>query len=246
VFENLLVWIAAHQKRIAPLEGMEDDVRIRIAKIGRLVERGLELIEQLKMYTGDAPLEHRRIQLKALIKHTLAQVDSHGSRVRLAADLSIPLPDLYADRDQLQTALMHVLHNAIEATPADGLVQLTIRRTNTNHRQKTRHVPFSGDYVVITVRDRGEGMSRRIRSRIFDPFFVGRKRTNQLGLGLAVSHGIVTAHGGHIQVRSCQGRGSTFSIFLPVHREPPLNRSMNTSLQGASQVHVVYTSTCPA
>lgn len=239
VFENLLVWIAARQKDLSNREGLEDAVRLRVANIGRLVTRGLALTDQLKMYTGDAPRESRRIRLKALIKHTLNQVDPCGSRVRLAADLSIPLPDLHADRAQLQTALMHVLHNAVEASPRGGLVQLSTRWIKNSHRQKTRNAHPSGDYVVITIRDRGEGMSRRIRSRIFDPFFVGRKRTNHLGLGLAVSQGIVTAHGGHIHVRSYRGRGSTFSICLPVYRENPRCRSFYSNLPGiVSQMHV--------
>lgn len=242
VLENLLLWIAAHQKRIAALEGLEDTVRMRIANIGKLVTRGLALTEQLKMYTGDAPLERRRIRLKALITRALNQVDRNGSRVRLAADLRIPLPDLHADCVQLQKALMHVLHNAIEATPRGGLVQLTTRRFK-YHGHKTHHAhPFS-DYVVITIRDWGEGMSRRIKSRIFDPFFVGRRRTNQLGLGLAVSRGIVTAHGGFIQVKSNRGRGSTFNIFLPVRREPSVLMDFDAGPSDATRIRCVNTAT---
>ena len=102
---------------------------------------------------------------------------------------------------QIAQALVNLLVNAGQATQPGGKVRLTTRR--------------EGDEVRVEVRDTGTGMSLETQRRLFEPFFTTKPPGMGMGLGLAVTHGIVTAQGGHIEVESEPGKGSCFSLRLP-------------------------------
>jgi CheY-like chemotaxis protein len=82
-----------------------------------------------------------------------------------------------------------------------------------------------GDYVKLSITDTGHGMSPEISERIFDPFFTTKEMATNTGLGLSMIHGIVTGHDGRIMVASEPGRGTTFDIFLPAIKVPPVPES---------------------
>lgn len=105
------------------------------------------------------------------------------------------------DDSELREVLVNMVFNAIDAMPEGGKLSLTTR--------------VAGDSVIIKVVDTGVGMYPEVRSKIFDPFFT-TKGTAGLGLGLAVSFGIIRRHGGNIEVESQYGQGTEFRITLPV------------------------------
>jgi signal transduction histidine kinase len=120
-----------------------------------------------------------------------------------------PLPPVAADPSELREVLINLVLNALDAMPAGGRVTL-------------RTAP-AGDGVTCEVVDTGGGMTEEVRQRVFDPFFT-TKAEKGTGLGLSVAYGIISRHGGDIEVRSAPGAGSTFIIRLPVARvttEPP-------------------------
>ena len=105
------------------------------------------------------------------------------------------------DDSELREVLVNMVFNAIDAMPEGGKLSLTTR--------------VSGDSVIIKVVDTGVGMYPEVRSKIFDPFFTTKGKAG-LGLGLAVSFGIIRRHGGNIEVESQYGKGTEFCITLPV------------------------------
>jgi signal transduction histidine kinase/ActR/RegA family two-component response regulator len=105
------------------------------------------------------------------------------------------------DGSELREVLVNMVFNAVDAMPEGGSLTLASEE--------------SDGFVCISVRDTGEGMSPEVRSRIFDPFFTTKGEAG-LGLGLAVSYGIIRRHEGNIEVESQPGRGTTFNIKLPV------------------------------
>jgi two-component system NtrC family sensor kinase len=112
------------------------------------------------------------------------------------------LPQISADGGQIQQALIALATNGIDAMPDGG--ELTFRAfTKANH-------------VVIEVEDTGAGIPDENMSKIFEPFFTTKEVGKGTGLGLSVCYGIISDHGGRISVRSTVGRGTTFSIFLPL------------------------------
>ncbi len=136
--------------------------------------------------------------LREVVMLTAAQCESRG--VKLTLDLAKDLPRIRAVGFQLQQVALNLVLNAIEAMPKGG--KLSIR---TQARRES---------VVVTFRDTGVGVPRQDLPRIFEPFFTSKARGT--GLGLAVSYGIVSAHGGVIEVESDVGAGSTFRVKLPI------------------------------
>jgi signal transduction histidine kinase/CheY-like chemotaxis protein len=107
------------------------------------------------------------------------------------------------DDSEMREVLVNMVFNAIDAMPEGGTLSLTTRT--------------AGDSVIIKVVDTGVGMYPEVRSKIFDPFFTTKGKAG-LGLGLAVSFGIIRRHGGNVEVESQYGKGTEFRITLPVAR----------------------------
>ncbi len=143
------------------------------------------------------------------------EAQQRGVTVQVEIDAP-PLPPIVGDPSELREVLVNMIFNALDAMPHGGVIRLDVRRTN-------------GD-VVIRVADTGQGMSETVRKRIFEPFYT-TKGQRGAGLGLSMSYGIVTRMGGHIDVQSVQGEGTTFTITLPF-------REAHAEEQGAAATFV--------
>ncbi|MFL6375433.1 MAG: two-component system sensor histidine kinase NtrB [Pyrinomonadaceae bacterium] len=142
------------------------------------------------------------------VVRSAANLISHqkrGSNVVQELDIESGLPLVSADPGQIQQAVIALGTNAIDAMPDGG--SLTFR------------VASRGNRILIEIEDTGHGIPPENVSRIFEPFFTTKEVGKGTGLGLAVCYGIVSEHGGRISVRSSVGKGTTFSIFLPVSGE---------------------------
>ena len=129
---------------------------------------------------------------------------AEASNIHITVELFIQSNAMVmGDDSELREVLVNMVFNAIDAMPEGGTLSLTTRT--------------AGDSVVITVIDTGVGMYPEVRSKIFDPFFTTKGKAG-LGLGLAVSFGIIRRHGGNIEVESQYGKGTEFRITLPVAR----------------------------
>ncbi len=132
---------------------------------------------------------------------SLTQKQAAFKDVSVAHDLSDKLPSILVDKGQIEQAMINLIINAVESTPAGGNIHVS---TGLSAR--------SG-YIDIVVADTGEGIPEDRLDRIFDPFFTTKE--NGTGLGLAITHGIIEQHGGTIAVSSNTGHGTTFTITLP-------------------------------
>ncbi|HKN84825.1 MAG TPA: response regulator, partial [Pyrinomonadaceae bacterium] len=127
-----------------------------------------------------------------------------ASNIHITVDLQVESDAMVmGDDSELREVLVNMVFNAIDAMPEGGTLSLTTRTVD--------------DSVIIKIVDTGVGMYPEVRSRIFDPFFTTKGKAG-LGLGLAVSFGIIRRHGGNIEVESQYGRGTEFRITLPLPR----------------------------
>jgi CheY-like chemotaxis protein len=127
-----------------------------------------------------------------------------GIEIKVETQLDPDLPPVMGNPTELRQVLVNLIFNAVEAMPKGGT--LTIRTWR------------EGNNACIAVQDTGIGMSNEVKKRIFDPFFT-TKGEQGTGLGLSICYGIVTRHGGTIEVDSAVGKGTTFTIRLPIAKE---------------------------
>ncbi len=125
-----------------------------------------------------------------------------------------------ADRSQVEQILLNLAVNARDAMPQGGTLVIQTSLASFGPGDRLPHPELKpGDYAVITVTDNGEGMTEEVKERIFEPFFTTKQEGRGTGLGLSTVYGIVMQHQGAITVESVQGKGTTFSIYLPAAEE---------------------------
>jgi two-component system, NtrC family, sensor kinase len=125
-------------------------------------------------------------------------------RVTVERELAPGLPPILGNKEQLIQALMALLLNAVDAMDQAG--RLTVRAARGRR----------GDEVTVSIEDTGVGIAHEHQAKIFEPFYTTKQPGRGTGLGLSICYGIVEGHRGRIEVDSTPGRGSTFTVYLPV------------------------------
>jgi signal transduction histidine kinase len=168
-----------------------------------------EVIRKLLVFARETSPSRSRIDLTEVVEDGLYFLDSRCKKAGITTvrRLSTSLPPIAANRSQMLQVLTNLVVNAIQAMPDGG--ELVIGTSSDSSR------------VQLTVEDSGTGMTDEVMKRIFNPFFTTKAVDQGTGLGLSVVHGIVNAHGGTINVRSKVGRGTLFTIDLPIDQEEP-------------------------
>ncbi len=176
-----------------------------IARIFNAALHAREVIRKLMMFTRQMPTKRVRCNLNHLMQEGLYFLESRCAKegIKLVRRLQEELPEIMADPSQLHQVLVNLVVNAIQAMPRGGTLILTTRAD-------------SGSACIV-VEDTGVGMSAEVQEQLFMPFFTTKEVGEGTGLGLAVVHGIVTAHKGVVKVSSEVGKGSTFEVCIPIH-----------------------------
>jgi two-component system, cell cycle sensor histidine kinase and response regulator CckA len=225
-FNNLLTAISTNAELALLAAGDPAGVGEELAQIKRAAERAAALARQLLAFSRKQMLEPRVIRINGAVREAgelLTRVI--GEDVQLFTYLDDDAWPVFADPGQLTQVVMNLAVNARDAMPTGGALTITTGNVDVNEALAARQPGLlPGEYAVLTVRDTGTGMDRRTQERIFEPFFTTKAQGKGTGLGLSTVYGIVQQSGGHIQLASTVGRGTTFWIFLPraevVEREP--------------------------
>lgn len=180
--------------------------------------RGAALVRQILAFARRQPTEQRSISLGAVVDESVKLLRSTlPAAVKLVAEVAEDVPEVVGDENQIQQVVLNLGTNgwhALEGQP--GTIRVALSRVVVEEALASMHPGMStGPHACLSISDTGKGMDATTVERIFEPFFTTKKAGEGTGLGLAVVHGIVTAHHGVIFVHSAPGTGSTFEIYLP-------------------------------
>jgi len=154
------------------------------------------------------PLDVNEV-LKELIP--LSEPWLRARNITLHSSFDSNLPMVLGDPTHLQTLFLNLLTNALDAMPNGGTLTITTQPIPSSSR--------NGQWVEISISDTGVGISEELKKRIFDPFFTTKNIGEGMGLGLSICEKIVKDHSGRMEVRSEVGKGSTFSVYIPIYHE---------------------------
>jgi signal transduction histidine kinase len=166
-----------------------------------VVRRLLDFARQSESTRAHASLNEVIEDVVALSRHLI-----HNSGVELTLNLQPDLPWASMDSNQIKQVLLNLVHNALQAMPDGGEMEIKSASTSRNER----------DWITVSVRDTGVGIPPFEQARIFEPFYTTKGNRGGTGLGLSVTYGIITDHGGQIDVESQPGVGSKFIVWLPL------------------------------
>ena len=174
----------------------------------RETKRCAAIIRRLLDFAREKAPEKKFADLNRLIEETVHLVErpAHLAHIEIRLELDRELPPVWMDSDLVKQVVMNMLVNAQHAIDRDGAITVRTRKL--------------AGRVEISIIDTGCGIRPEDLPRIFDPFFTTKGVGKGTGLGLSVSHGIVEAHGGSIEVESTPGAGSTFRVYLPLEPAP--------------------------
>jgi PAS domain S-box-containing protein len=218
-FNNILTSIVGYIGLAADRDAVSADAKLEqyLLQARQSCWRARDLIQQMLTFSRGQKGERRPVALNALVKEGLELVRAVIPRsVELDVELAdVPVVD--ADPLQIEQVFLNLCINARDAMADEGRIAVTVReRPDAEESCASCRKAVSGRYVELVVRDNGCGLAPEVLERIFEPFFSTKDVGKGSGMGLAVVHGIVHDHGGHVVVASEPGRGTTFRVLLPV------------------------------
>ena len=189
-------------------ESLDDQSRTDINTIVRETERCKTIVASLLDFARQHQVDAAEINLAHLIQRVISLEENHQryDRIEIKTHFAPALPRIQADEAQLQAVISNLISNAADAMLEGGRLTLRTRRGD-------------GDQVVIEVEDEGEGITPENQARLFTPFFTTKPLGKGTGLGLSIVYGIIKMHRGQISVQSELGKGTKFTVQLPI-RQP--------------------------
>ncbi len=211
-FNNLLSSINAHLYIVKQkMEHAGDDLKEHLDAIEMAIDDGAAIVARLSSMGRKNADNFQSIDFNHLVQDTVLMTRPKweheqrrkGRTITINTDFG-PARTVKMNPSDIREVLTNLIFNAVDAMPGGGEITITTRDL--------------GDAVMCTVSDTGVGMDQEILERIFDPFFTTKGQGT--GIGLSVSYAIVENHGGTLTVDSVPGRGTTFTMVLPVNQEP--------------------------
>jgi PAS domain S-box-containing protein len=216
-FNNHLAVMLGNARFVRQEVKADPEVVAAIEDFERSADHCAQLTRSLLTFSRRSAVEIRAVPVAELVQgvEVLIRPLLPGT-IRLDIDLLPELGSVAVDRIQIQQVLVNLLVNARDSMPEGGPITLHgCRRLVSSAETTSEELEEGRVYVVLSVEDRGCGMSEEIRSRVFEPFFTTKELGHGTGLGLATAYGIIRQSKGAISVESSVGVGSIFRIYLP-------------------------------
>jgi len=240
-FNNVLTTINGYSEMLMRCMGQGDPMGKNLEQIYRAAQRAASLTYQLLAFSRRQVVQPKVLNLGAVVadmKKMLRRLI--GEDIELVMVLTPGLAQIKADPGQMEQVIMNLIINARDAMPRGG--KLTIKTGNVILSENDcKHLPkaWPGTFVCLSVEDTGTGIDKDIIDRIFEPFFTTKGPVEGTGLGLSTVYGIVSQHGGWIDVCNKPKQGAIFKVYLPAvtaEREDEAEESISLcELQGSGE-----------
>lgn len=203
---NPLTGIVTYSHLLLERGTCDESTRISVEKIAGQADRCKEIIRGLLDFSRQRKPEEVPSDVNKILRGCVALVENQAAfhNVRIQENYQIDLPLLVVDPSQIERVFMNLIINAAEAMDQGGTLSLTTRRDS------------DGQSVEVEFSDTGHGISQENMNKLFEPFFTTKDVGHGTGLGLAISYGIVKSHKGTISVESVLGKGTVFTVRLPI------------------------------
>jgi len=218
-FNNVLTAITLYSDLLSErAAGLREPQEIRLA-----AQRGTAIVRQLLAFARQQPLAPRVVCLQRIVTSMRGMLEPLlGENIELITEFSCPSDLVRVDPAQVQQVILNLVMNARDAMPNGGQVRIATGCCTLNARAAQRHPGLrAGDYVTLVVTDTGCGMDEHVRVRVFEPFFTTKPAGQGIGLGMAMTYGIVRQSDGAVTVSSKPGAGTRVTIHLPRHVGSP-------------------------
>ncbi len=218
-FNNLLTIINGYTELML-LEMTEDDpLHPDLQTIFETGRKGAELVQRLLALSRNTEGNPEPLNLNEVVEQSVVLMKrTFPKTIEIDASLDNELSTVNADASQIRQVLMNICVNAKDAMPSGGRIGIRTKNIEVDEEhQRERLEGKTGPHVLMEISDTGPGMSSEIIERVFEPFFTtkGWDSNKGTGLGLPVAAGIIEQHGGWIACRTEEGKGTTFSVYVP-------------------------------
>jgi len=222
-FNNLLAVLMMDLEILEDLTRDQESCRELVREARDIAQSAADLTRRLLAFARRQPLQPTTVDLTGLIADTTGLLRrTLGETVEVDTFAPSDMWPIRVDRSQLEASILNLALNARDAMPNGG--RLTITASNVALAVRMRSAPdlAPGEYVRIDVADTGVGMADDVLARAFEPFFTTKAGSGGTGLGLATVYGFVRQSGGHVEIESRVGRGTTVRLYLPRATSPPI------------------------
>ncbi len=217
-FNNLLTGILGYASMLK-LEVPEDStIYDSVATIEKTAQRAADLTRQLLGFARKEKYQFLPVDLHETIHEVVFLLSrTIDKSISITQRLHASDATIHSDPGQLHQVLLNLAINARDAMPEGGELTFETERGYLDEVYcRTHYDATVGDYLMVGLTDTGSGIPEEIRTRIFEPFFTTKEQGKGTGMGLAMVYSIVRNHGGHIQLYSEHGHGTTFKLYFPV------------------------------
>jgi signal transduction histidine kinase len=190
-------------------EGWPPDVAHKLKLIVQQTQRLDNVIQNVRKATRLPEPHFEVLTIQQILSETLPLVESfmQKNRVEMGVNIDDGIKPLYVDRYRIQTALMNIIQNALEAMPQGGKITISAQTLSPD------------GLVAVTIKDTGTGMPPDMIEKACEPFFSTRRNEGLRGLGLAIVRDIVKTHGGKMEIKSSLGQGTSIILYLPIFKD---------------------------
>ncbi|WP_020587498.1 ATP-binding protein [Desulfobacter curvatus] len=224
----------------------DDETKERLAQLHESALQAKELVRQILNFSRQKKIKREPLQIQNSIETVLKLMKSGIPRyISIKRIVDPNCPPVIADPTQLHQIIMNLVSNGVHAMgKTGGVIEISLTPVNVSQSDSNGGVK-PGEYICLSVSDTGEGMSKEVMSRIFEPFYTTKGNEDGTGMGLSVVYGIVKDMAGGIKVHSQPGKGSEFKLYFPKFSEKSIEPrlhvpALNEKIDIEYKIHVLF------